>query len=201
MSELIYQRTIVGYHGCDAEVATNVLCNGASLSLSENDYDWLGKGVYFWEQGPQRAMDWAWTTSKREPHKIRTPAVLGAYIHLGQCFDLLDIANTRMLGDMYEEFFADAAKHGKPIPANQPVPGTSGADNVLRRLDCAVINLSLDHLAKAGRSYQTVRGVFTEGKPAYPGAGIMLKSHIQVAVRDPICILGFFKPNPIYFSP
>jgi hypothetical protein len=201
MGELIYQRTIVGYHGCDAEVAANVLLHDAPLSLSENDYDWLGKGIYFWEQGPQRAIDWAKAEAKRSPHKIRKPAVLGAYIHLGQCFDLLDVANTNMLRDMHAEFVLSTTAQGKSIPENQSVPGTTDIDNALRRLDCALINWSLDQLAKAGRSYQTVRGVFTEGTPAYLGAGFMLKSHIQVAVRDPSCILGFFRPNPTYYLP
>lgn len=62
-----------------------------------------------------------------------------------------------------------------------------------------VINWSLAELAKVGMEYQTVRGVFVEGQPAYPGAGIMLKSHVQVAVRDQRCIIGFFRPNPLAY--
>ena len=32
---------------------------GANLNSSENDYDWLGSGIYFWEEGPKRALEWA----------------------------------------------------------------------------------------------------------------------------------------------
>ena len=39
-----------------------------------------------------------------------------------------------------------------------------------------------------------MRGVFVEGEPAYPGARIHSRSHIQIAVRDPACILGYFLP-------
>lgn len=43
--------------------------------------------------------------------------------------------------------------------------------------------------------FQTVRGVFQEGVPAFVGSDIRRKSHIQIAVRDPDCILGYFKPQ------
>ena len=39
-----------------------------------------------------------------------------------------------------------------------------------------------------GINYQTVRGVFLEGKPAFAGSKIMLKSHIQIAVKDYSCV-------------
>jgi hypothetical protein len=149
-----------------------------------------------WEHGPQRAYDWAKDEKTRAPEKIQTPAILGAYINLGQCFDLLDTANTRLLEQMYPEFCRFILESGMPMPKNEPVPGTREPDKVLRKLDCAVVNWSLDELAKAGRDYQTVRGVFVEGKPAYPGGGIMSKSHIQIAVRDQRCIIGCFRPNP-----
>jgi hypothetical protein len=43
--------------------------------------------------------------------------------------------------------------------------------------------------------FQTVRGVFIEGGEAFPGSCIMEKSHIQIAVRDPACIIGVFQPR------
>jgi hypothetical protein len=50
--------------------------------------------------------------------------------------------------------------------------------------------------AHTGRgTYQTVRGAFMEGTPVYPGAGIFEKTHIQIAVRDPDWILGYFRPR------
>lgn len=54
-------------------------------------------------------------------------------------------------------------------------------------------------MAKNGFShltpFDTVRGVFTEGGPAFEGAGIQLKSHIQVCIRNLNCIKGFFIPR------
>lgn len=186
---------IIAYHGCDASVAAKVLSGEDALSPSEKEHDWLGPGIYFWEHGPQRAYDWAVDEQGRDPQKIQTPEVVGAYINLGQCFDLLDTANTKLLRDMYPEFRRFTLDSGKPMPENKPAPGKEDPDNVLRFLDCAVINYTLDKLAGKGSVYQTVRGVFVEGGEAFPGAGIMLKSHIQVSVRDPRCIVGFFRPT------
>jgi hypothetical protein len=47
----------------------------------------------------------------------------------------------------------------------------------------------------AGDRFDTVRCGFTEGARAFPGSGIFRKSHIQIAVRNPACILGVFRPT------
>jgi hypothetical protein len=69
-------------------------------------------------------------------------------------------------------------------------------DKLLRFLDCAVIDYTVSRLGGTERiRYQTVRGVFLEGGPAFPGSEIALKSHIQIAVRDRKCIAEFFRPD------
>jgi hypothetical protein len=45
------------------------------------------------------------------------------------------------------------------------------------------------------KSFDTVRGVFTEGGAAFPGAAIQKKSHIQVCIRNLDVIKGFFIPK------
>jgi len=196
MLDLNYQRTVVAYHGCDAAVVTKVLSGDDALTPSEKDYDWLGPGIYFWEHGPQRAYDWAKEEKNRLPGKIQSPAVLGALINLGQCFDLLDIKNTGLLQTMFPKFQRLILENKNPMPENKSVGGTHKDDKTLRYLDCAVVKFSLDQMAKDGSHYHTVRGVFMEGDPAYPGAAIMLKSHVQISVRDTRCIVGFFRPSP-----
>ena len=94
-----HARVIHGYHGCDLRVATALL-EGEKFKASENDYDWLGKGVYFWEHGPDRAMRFA--EFQRSRGSVETPAVVGAVIHLGTCLDLLDTRFTRNLAAAYE---------------------------------------------------------------------------------------------------
>lgn len=46
---------ILGYHGCDKAIAEKVFAGTSGLKPSDNDYDWLGDGIYFWEHNAQRA--------------------------------------------------------------------------------------------------------------------------------------------------
>jgi hypothetical protein len=57
-----------------------------------------------------------------------------------------------------------------------------------------MLNWYLSGLESEGTRFQTVRGCFVEGGPAFPGSGIQRESHIQIAVRDPACIIGVFRP-------
>jgi len=180
-----YQRQVVAYHGCDHDVVATCL-RGAALKPSTNDYDWLGTGIYFWEHGPARALDWARFMSKRK--KVRKPAVVGALIQLGHCFDLLDVRFTTLLHRLFPVFQETMAAQGKGMPAND-------SSRKLHRLDCAFLNWAIPLTEKKeGIKFQTVRGVFVEGEPLYPSAQLFTESHIQIAVRDPSSIVGFFHP-------
>ena len=70
-------------------------------------------------------------------------------------------------------------------------------DGLRRNLDCAVINTLHGMLEASGKdSFDTVKGIFTEGDEIYPGAGFREKTHIQICVRDHACIKGIFRvPN------
>ncbi len=48
---------LIGYHGCDRETGERVLAGETELIASTNDYDWLGHGIYFWENDPERALN------------------------------------------------------------------------------------------------------------------------------------------------
>ncbi len=71
---------IYGFHGIDKEIAFKILNQDVNFKLSKNDYDWLGKGIYFWENNYERAVQYAEEDSKRKNSKIKTPFVLGAVI-------------------------------------------------------------------------------------------------------------------------
>jgi hypothetical protein len=156
---------------------------------STNSYDWLGEGIYFWEHSPARAMQWAEQQISRvkKKHLAGTePAIVGAVIQLNPCFDLTDIASTQMLASGYGLVRELYTREEKELPQN-----FVGVDRLRRDLDCLVINT----LLAGDKRFKTVRGVFLEGKDAYPGAMIKEQTHIQIAVRDASCILGVFRPN------
>lgn len=173
MAHRTYQRVVVAYHGCDAALAAKVLAGRARLRLSTNAYDWLGRGVYFWEHGPQRAYEWAVEQGRREGTSVTNPAVLAARIDLGVCLDLLDTANTRLLGGWYGNFRRFVRGSGREMPKNRDAPGSRRGDKVLRFRDRAVIDYTVNMIAETeGTQYQTVRGIFLEGEPAFPGSKI-----------------------------
>ncbi len=182
-----YARQVVGYHGCDAAVAARLVV-GESFVPSRNPWDWLGPGIYFWEHGPDRA--WRFAEDQKQRGKVARPVVVGAVLQLGRCFDLLDTRFTALLAQAYPAWRRRALKVG-PLPKN----AGRTPDLELRRLDCAVLTWYLDLLDGVGDRYDSVRGGFTEGRPVFPGSGIRREHHIQIAVRNPGCILGVFLPG------
>jgi len=184
-----FARIVVGYHGCTEEFAHALLLGSKAIrdwQPSRNEWDWLGHGVYFWEHSPERALRWA--REKYQPQGA-VPAVLGAVLQLGRCFDLLNESITSILSQSFRELAQTYAEKGQPLPQNR------GKELKLRALDCLVINDCLSRLQQRGIAYDTVRGAFLEGGPVYAGGGFSREAHIQIAVRNSACILGVFQPN------
>lgn len=184
---------ILGYHGCDAEVAEQVIAGQRQLKFSQNDYDWLGDGIYFWEHNAQRAFDFAKQIQKR-PHpsgqNIKTPAVVGAVIDLGKCLNLLDSTSIGIVRDAYSGLCELVDGLGQSMPVNG-----GGPDLVNRKLDCAVMRyLHSTRKQKGLEGFDSVRAAFFEGKPLYDHAGFAANTHLQIAVRNPSRILGTFHP-------
>jgi hypothetical protein len=187
---------VIGFHGCDQSVVDMVVTGKEGLVASTNDYDWLGNGIYFWENNERRAMEWAVQLSKRENSKIKTPAVVGAIIDLGYCLDLTSSDYLKELKKTYELLVEISEVSGNPLPTNERVGNSP--DLLLRKLDCSVIQMTHAINQQANqRAYDSVRGVFWEGKPLYPNAGFAEKNHIQICICNPNCIKGYFLPREI----
>ena len=127
---------------------------------------------------------------------IKTPAVVGAIIDLGYCFDLTDSLYLAELRNAYEIFKESCKNINKPLPTN--VSFGNSTDLLLRRLDCSVVQTALELNKKANsHPYDSVKGVFWEGQELYPNAGFREKNHIQICVCNPNCIKGYFLPRGI----
>jgi hypothetical protein len=182
---------VIAYHGCDARTADRLIA-GEPFRKSSNDFDWLGEGVYFWEVGYDRALRLA--EEQRRRGKVERPAVVGALLQLGNCFDLMDTRFTADLKRYFPAFLTQCESKGLPIPRNEG--GTP--DLLLRRRDCAVINFYLRTRPQFGfPPYDSVRCCFTEGERAFDGSGIYDRSHVQIAIRNQACILGTFRPGDL----
>jgi hypothetical protein len=174
---------ILGYHGCDRTLAERVFGGRASLKPSDNDYDWLGDGIYFWEHNAHRAYEFASevaTRSHSSGQSIKTPAVVGAVIDLGLCLNLLDGRYIAMVRQAHADLTDVSKAAGIGLPIN-----AGGMDLLSRKLDCAVVRFLHEGREEGGeRPFDTVRAAFIEGGPLYANAGFAAKSHIQVCVRD-----------------
>ena len=160
-------REIDGFHGTSIEAADSILSNG--FTISQNSYDWLGDGVYFFQDAPLRAREWA---LERHGNGAMT---LKARIRLADCMDFLDVMWASLLSDFYDEFLGHLKLSSIPLPAQ-----TTGA----HRLDSAVINYAAGILHEKGINVRSVRAAFSEGIPAFPNSAICNLSHVQIAVRD-----------------
>jgi len=183
---------VLGYHGCDREVGEKLL-SGTPFKPSNNAYDWLGPGIYFWEANPLRGLEFATEAAKREPSQIKEASVVGGIIELGFCLDLTTKAGIEMVRIAYDSLLETSRTAGVTLPENSP-------DKLRHPLDCAVIRRLHSIVEEGGPPFDTVKGVFTEGDPVYPGAGFLEKTHIQIVVLNPSCIKGVFRVPDMHLS-
>jgi hypothetical protein len=159
---------IRGYHGTSATQAAVIVRDG--FLPSDNDYDCLGNGVYFFEDGLAPARAWA---KRAHPNE---PAVVKADIRLEDCMDLKDTLGwVPLLAQAHGEVLRVSRQQGRALPRQ-----TSDA----HRLDRVVIEFTVAILEREGMRIRAVRGAFAEGAPAFPGSFLSEGSHVQVAVRD-----------------
>lgn len=198
---IIYQRSpqmVLGFHGCDKDVAEKIInSHEEHLRESKNSYDWLGNGIYFWLNDPQRAYEWACQAKKRNPTLIKEPYVIGAVIDLGMCLNFCERQAVLLLQKSYDELNAAFEPMGIDHTELRNKNPDEGGFNLIRPLDCAVINHVHNLVEKKGIYYDTVYGFFQEGTDAYEGAGVKEKTHIQICVRNKDCIKGYFLPRKL----
>ena len=188
---------VLGFHGCDKDIANTILnSQDKHLTPSSNTYDWLGEGIYFWLNDPQRAYEWACQVHERNPNKIKEPCVIGAIINLGLCLNLCERNSILLLQKSYSNLENAFKQLGYNINErlinNAP---DDGGFTLKRPLDCAVIQNLHRIMKKEDIKFDTVYGYFQEGSDAFLGAGITEKSHIQICVRTSSCIKGYFLPR------
>ncbi len=144
----------------------------------------------FWENNFDRAYQFA--LEKKERGKIEEVAVIGAVIDLGYCLDFINSRDIKSLEFRYRLLKAECVNSGTDLPQN--VLKKEGIP-LLRNLDCAVIQrLHQWNKDNDYREYDSVRGVFLEGKEIYPTSEFREKNHIQICVRNSNCIKGYFSP-------
>jgi hypothetical protein len=96
---------VLAYDGCDRRVGESILAGKTELKPSKNKHDWLGHGIYFWENNRKRAWDWAKFMAQSPAFKgrVKEPFAIGAAIDLGNCLDLTEGESLGLVKASYQE--------------------------------------------------------------------------------------------------
>ena len=190
---IINPHSVIGFHSCDKEVGLRILNGKDELVASNNPWDWLGPGIYFWEQNPARALEYAIESSQRIQFNkipVRTPFVLGAILELGDCLNLVESESLKVLSRAHNFLKKVTQEAGRELPINKQ-------NN--RALDCAVMEyVNVMRQIDGLKGYDSIRCAFSEGEELYPGSAITSRLHLQICVLNPECIKGYFLPKPIH---
>lgn len=185
--------TVYGFHGCNRDIKQRLIKKEIRFECSTNRYDWLGSGIYFWENDFRRAHYWA------EQSHGDNAAVIGAKIRLGKCFDLSNSFAKELLILSYNDLCVEWKKANTIPIENAPHPRGIGnpSDMILRYLDKLVIEnaILLASLQEPNIIYDTVRAPFQEGFPVYPGSAFREHDHIHLCVRNPDLLTDLFDPD------
>lgn len=198
-----YHRTVVGYHGTGLTAALRIVNRIEGFRWSERDYDWLGRGIYFWEYAPKQALSFAKIRQRQFRKKTnKTPedarrateplAVVACMIRLGFCLDLTEPGNVKFLVDVFNDYKESIELAGDELPKNS---------RKYRRLDCAVFEYAYKVLedAEPNSKVETARGVYVPAdgaKRIWAGSWIAEDTHIQLCVRNPASLLGTWLHYP-----
>lgn len=185
---------VVAYHGCDVTTCERLLAGKTRLRPSGNHYDWLGDGVYFFEGDWLRAYRFASMVRDRRSanlttQRIHAPAVVGAILRVSHW---LDMSTQKGIAE-FERAYASLLAEGAPLEENRRARDDD-ADFMLRSLDRQVFNELHRRREHAGMpAYDAVRGPFVEGEPVVRASGIRSDTHLQIALRNDACVLGYFR--------
>lgn len=174
---------MLGFHGCSETRARRAVLAEEDLRASMRSYDWIGNGIYFWDRDPRRAHEFAINK------KSKDPTAVGAIINPGRCLDLRCRDGQEILRMAYEFYCKEFG-----IPSEENSSFKEGVP-LRRDLDCLIIETACSLFSDKENPFDTVIGTFFEGKDIYPGAGMRDKTHTQICVRNPKCILGYFIPK------
>ena len=175
------------FHGTTESAVDTILDTGQFLP-SENSHDWLGTGMYFWQDAP--ALAWYWAEEKARKQLNERPAVIGAVLRLSDCMDFLDALRWEgPLQHVYEELKIAREAAGRSMPSQKI--------GQAHTLDCLVINQMIRLYSAHGVRIRCVRAPYGEDQQVFPGSAITRRGHVQIALLDEDLIEGIWKEPPV----
>lgn len=197
------EQEVVAYHGTVEEYAFSIVEKKRSPEywlVSDNAYDWLGPGIYFFQDAPLRALLYA----EKRADQLRQakgvdhqPAVIRARFKLGVCLDFLDADTAGYVRFVHALMVADG--HAPELPSQtsfEPRTGPRrrlrilegqyrGAGNILHLLDREVMKYAIEYLNEyENLRIDSIRCAFVDGYPLYSSSWLFDLAHVQLCVLN-----------------
>lgn len=177
---------VFGYHGTFEEAAKS-MCQNNKFKFKQEDYHWLGNGIYFFQDAPHRALEWARNNVPEIKIGLK-PAVICATIELNpeECIDLLDIRWFPYITKLYQNYLKFS---GKFPPKQISIKNLLEKDGEIlgkqHRLDCDIIDQVISVLEEERITIHAVRAAFLEGTPIISDESHLFdRAHVQIVVRN-----------------
>jgi len=165
---------VVGHHVCEREKADRLL--SGELVEATGEFEWLGRGLYFWIDNPTRTRAW------RDTRGCVNPVVLRGVIDIGFCLNLANGEGALELEEAYESYIERQAIAGRSLPTNKRL---KYGVPLLRYLDCAVVEtLHALRRGKGLRPYDSIICAFEEGRFVFNDGCLRDQTHLQLALRN-----------------
>ena len=177
--------------------AAQAIRDSGLFTFREEPWHWLGHGVYFWQDAELRAFEWALQRVQRDRKQgslESQPAVVSATISLDACLDLLDIRYWPIIDKAWSAVTKSNQEKGIELP-DQIAPAEALLSDPAHKKrygnnqkDCAAVNMAVQLLKENGTPVTTARGAFMEGGGVFDDSWLRERSHVQIAVVDPLAI-------------
>lgn len=175
---------LIGYHGCSQDTAEKIISGRDTLKDSDAENEWLGTGVYFWNNDPQRALEWA------KHKKIKNPYVIGAIIIPEKLLDFSTREAAPLVDFAFKWLDEEYRNNDKTLPPNSKY-GDGDLFYKNRKRDCLVMN-ALHKIS--GKKYDVFSAPFLEGKRLHD-TFFLEQTHVQICVKKLDAIVGYFVPS------
>lgn len=186
-------RIVRAFHGTTLSNARAILSGSSPFQPSANAHDWLGHGIYFFEESQTLALDWAVgkVGSLAALGRTEEPAVIGADLQLDDCLDIcsgdwgpaLSLIHRRLSATLKTQHgpVTTTAAGRHVVLADIQMPGSTWTFNYT---DCAVMDAIVRDQQKIGRKITSKRAAFADGSQLYPNSYLLSRTHVQIAVID-----------------
>jgi hypothetical protein len=181
---------IIAHHGTHSCVGAKIEVDGFVIPTTSRNSLWLGKGVYFFQEAPNRAAKWAKEAALRYSNRFgrhSEPMVYESEIDLTDCLDIFDISNF----DLLKKFcitLSGALPEQVSLPSSLSNPRQYKAG--YNFADCDVFNRLID-ARTIDEHFSSIRVPMPEGAPLHPTSYLLEDSAVVVNVVDVKAIVTF----------